>query len=310
MQSKLYRLMQARCKFIWILKKYPLNKILVIGIVISNLFSASYILLTLGCLTPKSSAILVLALNAIAITALYHYGQTMKSEIKARQAIIEVALETIHNGPLQSLDMVLRIVKKQEPSIEELIPELEPELEKLNQELRGIYDFWQQENFSQEAKLYLGNSIIINLQDPLHEILYLVYSHTLERDFPCFRTIKLKIRNFEPVDESGLTIENKRGICRFLEEALCNVGKYATGITCLKVTCSFSVGWYTLSIVDDGLGINSSKEGRGTQQFKNLARQIQGKFQRIPIYPQGTICELSWPGCLVSYKKICRKLRN
>jgi hypothetical protein len=281
---------------IWMLNTYPVTNIVVIGIAFSNLVSASYVLLTWGCVTPKFSAILVLAVNAIAITALFHYRQTVKSGIKARKAIIEIAFETIHNGPLQSLDRVLRLVRGQDISIKKLIPELEPELEQLNQELRGIYEFWQQENLMQEVNLYLGNNIIINLQYPLHEILYQVYSHTLEREFPCFKTIKLKIRSFEIVDESNLTLEAKRGICRFLEEALCNVGKYATGVTCLKVTCSLSMGWYTLSIVDDGLGVNSAKEGRGTKQFKNLARQIQGKFQRIPIYPQGTICELSWPG--------------
>ncbi|MBD2292967.1 sensor histidine kinase [Anabaena sphaerica FACHB-251] len=296
MQSKFGMKIKAGGQYIWMLRTYSVTNIIVIGILISNLVSASYVLLTWKCLTPNLSAILVLALNAIAIPTLYHYSQTMKSEIKSRQAIIEITYETIHNGPLQSLDRVLRMVRGEDLSIKKLIPELEPELEKLNQELRGIYEFWQQENLTQEANLHLGNNIIINLQDPLHEILYQVYSHTLERDFSCFRTIKLKIRSFEPVDESSLTLENKRGICRFLEEALCNVGKYATGVTCLKVNCSLSMGWYTLSIVDDGLGVNSSREGRGTKQFKNLARQIKGKFQRLPIYPQGTICELSWPG--------------
>lgn len=296
MQSNFCQAIKAGWKFIWMCRKYLIKNILVIGVAISNLVSFSYILFSWGCLIPKFSLILVLGLNVITIVALYQYSKSMKSGIKARQAIIDIVFETIHNGPLQSLDRVLKLVRGEDLPINKFIPEIEQELEKLNQELRGIYEFWQQENLTQEANLYLGNNIILNLQDPLHEILYQVYSYTLERDFPCFDTIKLKIRNFEPVDESSLTMENKRGICRFLEEALCNVGKYAQGVSCLKVTCSLSVGWYTLSIVDDGLGVNSSKEGRGTQQFKNLARQIQGKFQRIPIYPQGTICELSWPG--------------
>ncbi|MDB9444263.1 sensor histidine kinase [Sphaerospermopsis kisseleviana CS-549] len=309
MQSKFWMKMKSGWQNMWMLNTYPVTNIIVISIVISNLVSASYVLLTWGCLIPKFSAIIVLALNAIAITGIYHYSQIVKSGIKARKAMIEVAFETIHNGPLQTLNRVLRLVKLQDLSIKKILPELEKDLENLNQELRGIYEFWQQESLThQKTNLYLGNSIIINLQEPLHEILYQVYSHTLERDFPCFRTIKLKIRNFEPIDEHSLTIEDKRGICRFLEEALCNVGKYATGATCLKVNCSFSMGWHTLSIVDDGLGVNSSvnsfkREGQGTKQFKNLARQIKGKFQRLPMYPQGTICELSWPGYLVSYYK-------
>lgn len=290
-------------KFFTPVKKYKFKHLLLIGITISNLLGVSYTLLTWNCLNPQLLVILFLALNIMSLIALYHHCQIVKSRIAAKKAMIEVAFEAIHNGPLQSLDRVLRIVKNNELTISLLVPELELELEKINTELRGLYEFWQQESLKQEEKLYLGNNIILNLQDPLHEILYQVYSHTLERDFPCFQSIKLKIRSFEPVDESNLTLENKRGICRFLEEALCNVGKYATGVTCLKVICYLSVGWYTLSIIDDGLGVNSSKEGWGTQQFKNLARQINGKFQRIPIYPQGTICELSWPKYLISYSR-------
>ena len=131
----------------------------------------------------------------------------------------------------------------------------------------------------------------------MHEILYQVYSHTLERDFHCFKSLKLKIHNFEPINENSLSIENKRGLCRFLEEALCNIGKHATGITCLQVTYSLSEGKriYTLSIIDNGLGIHSLREGWGTKQFKNVAQQIKGKFRRVSLYPQGTLCELSWP---------------
>ncbi|WP_413173310.1 sensor histidine kinase [Anabaena azotica] len=303
MQSKFCQAIAERRKTIWMLNNYSLKNIVVIGIAISNLVSAGYIFLTWSGLNPIFSAIFVLALNALAITALYQYDQAVKSGIKARQVMLEIIFETIHNGPLQSLDRVLRLVREQDASINKLIPELEPELEKLNQELQGIYEFWLQETITQEASLYLGNNIVVNLQEPLHEILYQVYSHTLNRDFPCFKTIKVKIRNFEPIDEQNLTIDDKRGICRFLEEALCNVGKYATGVTCLEVTCSSSADWYTLSIIDNGLGINSSREGRGTKQFKNLATQIKGKFQRLPLSPKGTICELSWPGCLVSYHR-------
>jgi glucose-6-phosphate-specific signal transduction histidine kinase len=241
-------------------------------------------------------AIFVMVVNGISIVSLYQYNQTIKSGIKARQTMIETTFETIHNGPLQSLAKILRLVKGQDLPMNKLLPIIEKELEELNQELRGIYEFWQQETLNQDTSLYLGNSLVIDLQNPLPEILYQVYSHTLERDFPGFKTLKLKIHNFETINESNLSIENKRRLCRFLEEALCNVGKHATGITCLQVTYSWveDQGIYTLSIIDDGLGIYPLKEGWGTKQFKNLAQQIKGKFRRVPLYPQGTLCELSW----------------
>ncbi|NDJ25323.1 CHASE2 domain-containing protein [Nostoc sp. B(2019)] len=277
------------------LTKSPLENFVVVGIASFSLVVFSYLLLTWGWWVPVIPALLVLALNGIELTALYQYDQALRSRIQARQAIIERTFETIHNGPLQNLAKVLKLVRDQDSPTNELLPELEKELEKLNHELRGIYEFLQREPPTQDTSLYLGKSLVLNLQDPLHEILYQVYSYTLEREFPCFKTIRIKIRTFEPIDERRLNIEQKRSLCRFLEEALCNVGKHATGVTRLEVTCSSSEGWYTLSIVDDGLGVSSSREGRGTQQFRNLARQFKGKFRRVPLSPKGTLCELSWP---------------
>jgi two-component sensor histidine kinase len=186
-------------------------------------------------------------------------------------------------------------VRCRDITTQELLPEIEQELEKLNYELRGIYEFLQQEYPHQNNKLYLGNNLAISLQDPLHEVLYQVYSYTLDRNFPCFKSIKVKIHAFEPIDERYLNLDQKRGISRFLEEALCNVGKHATGATKLQVTCSLSAGWYTLQIIDNGIGKNLRQQGRGTQQFINIARQLKGKFRRSPLSPQGTICKLSWP---------------
>jgi len=274
--------------------KSPLANILVVGIPIFCLINVSYSVLISGWSFPVIPAIFVLAINGIGLTILYQYKQAIKSGIKARQAVIEITVETIHNGPLQSLAKVLRLFKRQDLPMNKLLPEVEKELENLNQELQEIYDFLQREPLTNDTSLYFGNGLVINLQDPIHEILYQVYSHTLERDFPCFKTLKVKIRNFEPIDESSLNIEHKRGLCRFLEESLCNVGKHATGVTRLQVIFSEFHGWYTLSIMDDGLGINSSREGRGTQQLKNLARKIKGKFRRVSVSPRGTICELSW----------------
>jgi two-component sensor histidine kinase len=118
-------------------------------------------------------------------------------------------------------------------------------------------------------------------------------SNTLERDFPCFKTLKVKVRTFEPMDDRNISIEQKRGLCRFLEEALCNVGKHAQGVTRLCATCTQNEGWYTLCITDNGAANNSTIEGRGTHQAKNLARQLKGNFVRSHS-PQGTMCALTW----------------
>ena len=289
MQTQFWKNLQEEIYFVSVGK---LSEVIITSF---SLVLISHFLLTWGWSFSIFPAIFVIVVNGISLMSLYQYNQTIKSGIKARKTMIEATFETIHNGPLQTLAKVLRLVKRKDLPINNLLPLIEQELEELNQELRGIYEFWQQETLNQDTSLYLGSNVVIDLRNPLPEILYQVYTYTLERDFPCFKTLKLKIHSFEPIDESSLSIENKRGLCRFLEEALCNVGKHAIGITCLQVNYSVEKGLYTLRIIDNGLGIYPLKEGWGTKQFKNLAKQIQGKFRRVHLENQGTICELSWP---------------
>ncbi len=294
MQTQFWKNLKEEIYFIFLGKIVGI--IIIIFTVITILVSSHFWLIWhhLFYLMP---VIIVMVINCLIFIALYQYNQTIQSGIKTRQTMIKTTFETIHNGPLQTLAKVLRLVKRKDLPIHNLLPLIEQELEELNQELRGMYELWQQETLTQDTSLYLGNNVVIDLRNPLPEILYQVYSYTLERDFPCFKTLKLKIHSFEPIYESNLSIENKRGLCRFLEEALCNVGKHATDITCLQVTysCLEDQGIYTLSIIDNGLGSYPLKEGWGTKQFKNLAQQINGKFRRVSLYPQGTLCELSWP---------------
>ena len=277
------------------LTKYTSTNLVFVSVASLSLVYISYLLLTGRWWVTVIPAIFILALNGIQLTVLYKYNKALRSGIQARQAIIESTFETIHNGPLQNLAKILKLLRGNDLTTKELLLKLEKELEQLDKDLRGIYELLQCESPSRNISLYLGNNLVLSLQDPLHEILYQVYNYTLERDFYCFKTIRIKIRTFEPIDDRCLSIEQKRGLCRFLEEALCNVGKHAIGVTRLEVTCFLSGGWYTLRIVDDGLGVNSSREGRGTQQCINLAQQLQGEFRRGSVSPKGTICELSWP---------------
>jgi two-component sensor histidine kinase len=177
------------------------------------------------------------------------------------------------------------------------------ELQQLNQELRAVHESVRRETLTESHNLYLSHDLTLNLQTPIHEILYEVYSTTLERKFPCFKGIKVKVVKFNPLEERHLKLEHKRGLCRFLEEALCNVGKHATGVTRLQVICTQEQDQQIIRVIDNGIGIGSISEqykpdlvkGRGTQQAQDLARQLGGKFQRSPHLPTGTVCELIWP---------------
>ncbi|MBO3458833.1 CHASE2 domain-containing protein [Aetokthonos hydrillicola Thurmond2011] len=277
------------------LRKSPFVNFLSVGIASTFLILISYVLLTLGLWVPVIPTLLVFVLNGVGLMALYQYDQVLQSKINSRQAIIERTFEMIHNGPLQTLAKTLKYVRERNLPTNELLSELEKELEKLNYELRGVYEFLQAEPLIQDNSLYLGRGLELDLRDPIQEVLYQVYLYTLQRDFPCFKTIKIKIRSFDPIDDQYLNLEQKQGLCRFLEEALCNVGKHAIGVTRLEVSCKQKEGFYTLSILDNGSGINSSREGQGTQQFKNIAKQLNGNFRRFSLSPHGTLCELSWP---------------
>jgi two-component sensor histidine kinase len=128
----------------------------------------------------------------------------------------------------------------------------------------------------------------------MRELFYTVYSHTIQRDFPCFKTLKVKARSFDPIEEQYLNLDRKRELCQFLEEALCNVGKHAQGVTRLSATGKRNEDSYTLSIKDNGSNPCSSSEGRGTKQCQNIAKQLRGTFKREPLPKKGTLCELTW----------------
>jgi hypothetical protein len=298
----LLRVLSEGWEYLWILTwgilgisfgrltQSPLRNLFAVGVTSIGLAGCSFLLLVWGWWVPVAPALFVLIINGVGLTAFYQYDQALRSRVSDRQFIIERTFDTIHNGPLQTLAKLLRNVREQDLPHQELISELEH----LNHELRAVYESVQRENLTQDESLYLKSSLELDLQAPVHEILYQVYSHTLERDLPCFKTLKVKIRTFDPIDNRHLTTEQKRGLCRFLEESLCNVGKHAFGVTRLKVICTAEDGWYVLRVTDNGVGISSESEGRGTQQSRNLARQLKGKFVRSPLSPKGTLCELTW----------------
>lgn len=256
-----------------------------------------YALLMFGWWVPVLPALFVLLLNGAGPTAVlfYRHEQDLRFRLRERQFTLEHTFNTIHNGPLQTLVQMLKAAEA-----ENLPQPFQTDLRKLNQELRSVYESVRRETLDNGETLHLGSKLNLNLQAPLHEILYEVYSNTLEREFPYFKTIKVHVVKFEPIDSRRLSLEQKRGLCRFLEEALCNVGKYAIGATRLDVTCAQMGNQRVIRIVDNGSGNPHWKSapqidrGYGTRQANNLARQLRGKFRRFPNEPKGMVCELTW----------------
>ncbi|MEH1906195.1 MAG: CHASE2 domain-containing protein [Nostoc sp.] len=258
------------------------------------LFSYGYVMLWLwGIWIPVAPSLMILAVNGVGLSAFtfYQHDKFLRSQINERQNTIQHTFTVIHNGPLQTLAYGLKHMRAKDVPYEQLLGQFE----KLDREIREIGEFLKLETLTKEESLRLGSGLILELNRPLHDLLYEVYSSTLERhDFEYFKTLKVKIRNFEPIDGKYLSMERKREICLFLEEALCNVGKHAQGVKRVQATGVYAENKYKLCVKDNGSGIQSKLENKGTKHSKLLARQLGGEFRRESLSPRGTICELSW----------------
>lgn len=227
---------------------------------------------------------------------LYPFDQAqrqLRSQLEDRQKLINQTFNTIHNGPLQTLASML----SRWPTDQSAPAAMRLDLCTLNQELRDIYDAMQQEMLSSTEQLVLAGQNSVDLQLPLNELCREAYQITLERHPDFFGPI-VKVVAFEPLEDTHLSVDQKRNLGRFLEEALLNVQKYAKTTTRLIVDCRQKNGDNIIQITDNGEGLTSVKlnnQGYGTRQAKTLARSLNGYFQRIEITPKGVRCELRWP---------------
>jgi CHASE2 domain-containing sensor protein len=140
-----------------------------------------YGLILLGWWLPVVPSLLVLVLNGAGLTAslFYRYQQDLKAKIQDRQFIIDHTFNTIHNGPLQTLAQVLKTMQNGSvPSAQ-----LYPELERLDQELRAVYEIVRQETLVHSDQIWVSAELELDLKQPMHEILREVYGYTLSRDF-------------------------------------------------------------------------------------------------------------------------------
>lgn len=283
------------------------KNLLAVAASIICLIGVSYLLLTWwGWWIPVAPSLLILVINGVGLSAFafYRHDQALKSQIHERTRTIDYTFTTIHNGPLQTLANALSSLRTQESPPEKLILQLE----KLNHEIRDIGEFLKQEALNTEEVLRLGSGSVLDLNKPINELFYEVYSSTLQReDLKYLSAIKVKTRLFEPIDDKYLNIEYKREICQFLEESLCNIGKHAKGAKHIQVTGKNHDGYYTLSVKDNGCGIKSFTESKGTKQCKNLANKLAGQFKREPISPNGCLCEITWS--LVGRRSFIQKMQ-
>lgn len=277
----------------------PRTKLLILALMQAGLLLGGYLLLLLlGWWIPIVPVTLVWLLIGIGYTAFYKYDWVLRSRLRENQRLIaerqrtlEQTFNVIHNGPLQTLASLLRRMRDTPLPQAQILTILEG----LNAELRGLGDHLKQEILTQEESLYLRGGLKLNLNVPLHELFYEVYCNTLEQSELCqFKTLKVAC-HFDSIAPFTLPPEPRRELCRFLEEALCNIGKHAEGATHLVVSGTLNNNWYTLQVTDDGPGLQSPVEGEGTKYAKKLALHLKGRFKRESLSPKGTLCELKFP---------------
>jgi len=273
----------------------PVWYLLGLGLGGLGLVGVSYGLLVLGAWwVPLVPALLAFTVNGLVLSGFYLYDQTLRSRLEERQRVIEQTYNAIHNGPLQTLALLLRDSGETLSWAEAL-----PKLSQMDQELRNIYESLLYSAQSPgEQSLPLAQEVA-DVDNLLYEKLYEVYTETLQRDFPGFRTLGPHIVNFEPLKANGLAPDEHQALCRFLEEALCNVGKHAVHATRLTVTCRATDHENLIQVKDNGQGVadgvpRSGSGGRGTRQAEQLAQRLNGSFQRVST-ASGTCCELRWP---------------
>ncbi|MDX2230570.1 MAG: CHASE2 domain-containing protein [Leptolyngbyaceae cyanobacterium bins.349] len=268
--------------------RLPLVNVTGLAIASVGLIGGSYVLILLGWWVPVVPAFLALVINGAGLAAFYRYDEALRSRIQERQQIIDQTFDAIHNGPLQTLATLLRQTQET-PSWQPLTAQLQV----LNQELRQVYEVVRREAMPDAMSAAAM---------PLHEALHQVYNTVIQREFPGFKTIHIKVLKFEPIADQHLSQTQRQGLCRFLEEALCNIGKHAVNATRLEVTCMQTETGNLIRVVDNGKSSSAKPKqpahpvasGYGTQQAQKLAQQLGGQFRRSRRDPQGMICELTW----------------
>ena len=265
-----------------------LPSLLYCAIALFALMGLGYGLLLVGWWVPIVPPLLALVLNLIA-TTFYYYNRALKVRIDNQKFVIEQVFNIIHSGPLQDLEVMTRDVQ------DEALPsnQIHPKLMSLKSKLRSVRDY-SAKVLELDGDLFYFDTLLLDLKRPTHKLLAEIYNHTLSRDFPHFKGLKCALTTFEAFEGDRLTYQQKKELCWFLEGALCNIGKYAEGARRLEVICKPERGRNIIRILDDGVGFQPSREGQGTRQAKDIARQLKGQFRCIPNVPRGTLCELSW----------------
>lgn len=293
--------------------KNILNSFLALLVIIITSIVVSYlVLLQMGILFPLAVTLVSTTANGLIYInysqnkqrwekliaqrdiALEKERQLSEALASQRKKTIENVFDSIHNGPLQTLANLLRRTRDETIGL----PDICLSLEDLNREIRYIGDSIRQDASDEKHSLdvsYAGTKFDLDI--PLQELFQEVYDAMLSRPLMGFSSLKFTIISFDPIESEKISIEVKRKLCRFLEEALGNVGKHAVGATRLVVTGKHKDNSYELTIADNGPGFKPDEveTGEGTRIGDEVSKLTRGNFIHKPNKPKGFFCQLTFP---------------
>lgn len=275
-----------------------------VAIVTLGLIGICYVALLAGWWIPLVPALMAFLLNGAGLSSglLYRAKQELETQDAIRQAALEQVFNSIHNRPLQRLSTIVKRLKDQSNPPFGLIQHLED----VDQDLRSLRQEIARIAYKQGEQIQLGHEWF-DLQLPLHELLQVVCNVTLQRvdDFPSLQKVKLQLIDIpskpeQMISDRALTLAQKDGLCRFLEEAICNVGKHGIDVSQIQIFCGKEHQYQVIRVIDNGANqvfpepTKAQNRISGSVAAKKLAKQLGGKFDRFANQPHGTICELRW----------------
>lgn len=246
--------------------------------------------LWLGWWLPVFPMLLAIAGAGLTTTL---FDRDAQFELRQRRLGVEQTYSAIHNGPLQQLARMVRQAEEQRESLDAV--RVGGQLRSLDQSLRDIYEHMRHEGTSRRSLLYI-NGEFMSLEEPLPELLYQVYNLVLMEEMPGLDCITDFVPpDFSPLRGDRFGLEERRGLCQFLQEALLHIGHQTQNATSLAVICGRQGNRYRLGLYHDGESIHDeAMPDRRQAQAQAAAKALRGRFRRTSAPDKGTVDELVW----------------
>lgn len=276
-----------------------------------GLISLGLVLFSYALLPRQVWVLLVPTLSSLLSTCFISIwiSHLLKESLSQQRRLIEQTFDAVHNGPLQTLALLYRQVQAQEMASGAIAAKLGT----LDQQIRAVYDSVDLQTRRTQSIVLLDENTSLNLDNPLSTLLSQVYEHTLNRPFPGFQTLRIStIPNFSSVDSARLDHSQKRGLCLFLEEALCNIGKYGQQVTYIHIICQHADSQYAIEVVNSTLPATQTafESGYGTYQAIRLAKQLGGHFQRFLDADSALHCRITWTQPQTILSSVLDRIKN